>query len=229
MEVSGAVKRADGQLYYELSVSNQGQVPIDGLMIQLNKSFFGLSPMSPAVQLAPSPVPPGGVARGTVPLVVNSAMVSPPGTPPSLSLQIAMKHNASNGQVYYLTDNLQMASLFVEDGSMEKSAFLEQWRSIPDAQEQSATFPNAFVPNGDALVAKLRARNVFFLARRPAGDGSLPGQEAFYFCARLASHHGHVLFELSCREGAPGIKACVRCAAAEVGPLALGCLESLLA
>jgi len=223
MEISGAVKSLNGQVVYELSVSNQGAQPIDGMMIQLNKSFFGLAPTSPAVTLTPSPVPPGGVARGSVPLAINSAMVVPPGTAPSVSLQVAVKHNGSAGQVYYFTDSLSLDALFAADGRLEKNAFLDLWRGIPDSQEQS-TRVQAVIPTGDALIAKLEARSVFFLARRPADNG----MEAFYFCGKLISHHGYVLLELSLREGVPGIKVCVRSQASEVSPLALQCMEKLL-
>jgi len=50
LQISGRVERKDGQVVYHVVLENGTQTPLDGFMMQLNKSTFGLA-------AAPGPLP----------------------------------------------------------------------------------------------------------------------------------------------------------------------------
>ena len=84
LEVSTAITRAPGGGYlYTLRFTNQAGVPLDGIMIQLNKNALGLVPSAP---LSASAVGPGQSVVATCPLTQGPPQ---PQNPPSL-LQVAV-------------------------------------------------------------------------------------------------------------------------------------------
>lgn len=65
-------------------------------------------------------VQPGGSVSTLLPMVLFQNVA--PG-PPNSVLQVAVKNNQQ--PVWYFTDKIPLQALFVEDGQMERSTFLE--------------------------------------------------------------------------------------------------------
>ncbi|KAG7022848.1 Beta-adaptin-like protein B, partial [Cucurbita argyrosperma subsp. argyrosperma] len=70
--------------------------------------------------------------------------------PPSSLLQVAVKNNQH--PVWYFNDKISMHIFFAEDGTMERTNFLETWRSLPDSNEVSRDFSTILINNVDAIV-----------------------------------------------------------------------------
>lgn len=66
--------------------------------------------------------------------------------------------------VLYWEDNIPMAALLAEDGSIDGQTFLSTWRTLP--QELVRRLPLT-ITDIDAAKAKLQAVNLFVLAHRP--------------------------------------------------------------
>eukprot|EP00494_Astrolonche_serrata_P002597 UN02603 len=83
--------------------------------------------------------------------MVFSQNVSP-GAPNSL-LQVAVKNNQQ--PVWYFSDKGSLHVFFGEDGKMERTSFLEAWKSLPDDNEYSKEYPNSVISSIDATVEHL--------------------------------------------------------------------------
>jgi len=210
----------------ELSNVSAGQ-DISSFAIQLNKNAFGLSPVSQQITYAP-PISVGSSGTATVELTTTPNMMAPvaSGQPASPQVQVAIK-NMHTGNVFYFAANLNFEALFVEDGSMEKSAFIESWKSIDDRNELYGTVSD--LPrdacNIDAVQRKFAAYNIFFIARRPVPNAE--GQEVVYFCMRTANNM-EFFAELTFKQGVNACKVCLKTESSAYGLMAKQALESLL-
>ena len=201
--------------------------PLSNLAIQLNKNAFGLSPDNQQIVCNP-PVGVGGVGRTTVELDVTPNMLAPiaPGQPASSQVQVAIK-NMSTGGVFYFAVNFSLEAFFSAEGALDRSAFIEAWKSIDDTKELFGTVSDlpASSTGIDQVQVKFRAYNVFFIARRPVPNAE--GQEVVYFSMRTLTGMDF-LAELTFKQGVNACKVCVKTENAAYGLLAKMALERML-
>ncbi|XP_020230079.1 beta-adaptin-like protein C [Cajanus cajan] len=214
LQISAQLTRQDGQIFYSLLFENNTQVPLDGFMIQFNKNTFGLAAAGP---LQVPQVQPGTSARTLLPMVMFQNMSQ---GPPSSLLQVAVKN--SQQPVWYFNDKISVHVFFTEDGRMERSSFLETWRSLPDSNEVSKDFPAILIGSADATLERLAASNTFFIAKRKNAN-----QDVFYFSAKLPRGIP-LLIELTTVIGNPGVKCAIKTPSPEMSPLFFEAIETLL-
>jgi AP-1 complex subunit beta-1 len=200
---------------------------ISDLAIQLNKNAFGLSPASQQIVCNP-PVPPGGVGLAYCELVTTPNMLAPvqPGQPASPQIQVAIK-NMHLGSVFYFAVALNLECLFSPDGAMERSAFIESWKSIDDRNELYSTVSDLPRDSTDIefVQQKFQAHNIFFIARRPVPNAE--GQEVVYFSMRTVTGM-EFLTELTFKQGVNACKVCLKTENPSYGLLAKASIERLL-
>eukprot|EP00775_Hariotina_reticulata_P007152 gene7152-7367_t len=192
LTVHGKLARAGGQVVYQISISNATAGVVDGFMLQVNSNAFGLAPADQVV--AVGSLPSGGSGIAQVAMTCNSAKQASAGG--SSRLQVALKTNQLG--VFYWDDNIPMASLLEDDGTIDGQTFLTTWRSLP--QEVVQKLPLA-IHNIEAAKSQLQAVNLFVLAHRPVPG---TGQDALYVTGRVF-HTAQVLLELRLLRGVPGI------------------------
>ncbi|KAM3292603.1 hypothetical protein ACQJBY_036372 [Aegilops geniculata] len=214
LQISAQLVRRDGQIYYDISFENGTHGVLDGFMIQFNKNTFGLAAGGP---LQVPPLQPGSSAR-TLLAMVFSQNVSP-GAPNSL-LQVAVKNNQQ--PVWYFSDKGSLHVFFGEDGKMERTSFLEAWKSLPDDNEFSKEYPNSVISSIDATVEHLAASNVFFIAKRKNAN-----MDVLYLSAKVPRGIPF-LIELTAAVGVPGAKCAVKTPNREFVPLFFEAMESLI-
>mmetsp|Transcript_6931 Transcript_6931/g.11471 ORF Transcript_6931/g.11471 Transcript_6931/m.11471 type:complete len:417 (+) Transcript_6931:68-1318(+) len=197
------------------------------LAIQLNKNSFGLSPANQQIVCNPE-IGPGSNGRNTIELVVTPNMLAPipAGQPGSPQVQVAIK-NMGTGNVFYFAANFAFEALFSPDGALDRSAFIEAWKSIDDTKELYGTVSDlpASSTDIDAVQAKFKAYNVFFIARRPVPNAE--GQEVVYFSMRTVSGMDF-LAELTFKQGVNACKVCLKTENAGYGAFAKTALEKML-
>ncbi|KAL7595674.1 beta-adaptin-like protein B [Lactuca sativa] len=214
LEISGQLVRKDGQIFYSLMFENKSEVALDGFMIQLNKNTFGIAAGGP---LQVPQVQPGTCEMTVLPMVLFQNIA--PGPPNSL-LQVAVKNNQQ--PVWYFSDKVSLLVLFTEDGRMERGAFLETWKSLPDSNEVSKEMEGIVISNVDGIVEQLSVWNMFFIAKRKNGN-----QDVLYLSAKIPRGIPF-LIEITAVIGVPGIKCAVKTPNPEMAPLFFDALESLL-
>ena len=193
MEISGSLARKNGQVVDDLTFTNKGSMPLSGVMIQFNKNSFGLA-AGAALQV--QPLGPGQSGSTSL-LMSTQGATSPP--PTNAVLQVAIKNNVG---VFYFQDKIPLQAMFTEE-PMERNAFLQTWKSLPDTNEIVKQLDVPPVMNIDALIEKLKGHNVFFLARR-----QLNNQEGIYCSAKVPQ--AQLLLELTMSVGVPGVKCCLK-------------------
>ncbi|KAG8063343.1 hypothetical protein GUJ93_ZPchr0003g18524 [Zizania palustris] len=214
LQISAQLVRRDGQIFYDVSFENGTQAMLDGFMIQFNKNTFGLAAGGP---LQVPPLQPGASARTLLPMVVFQNIS--PGAPNSV-LQIAVKNNQQ--PVWYFNDRSHLHVFFGEDGKMERTSFLEAWKSLPDDNEFSKEFPSSVISSVDATIEHLAAANVFFIAKRKNAN-----KDVLYMSAKIPRGIPF-LIELTATVGVPGVKCAVKTPNKEMVALFFEAMESLL-
>mmetsp|Transcript_27540 Transcript_27540/g.42339 ORF Transcript_27540/g.42339 Transcript_27540/m.42339 type:complete len:893 (-) Transcript_27540:63-2741(-) len=228
VDIYAGFRQVNGSIQMELEFQNVTcQVPLSSLAIQLNKNAFGLSPASQQILCTPA-VGEGQTGRKSVELVVTPSMLSqiPAGSPASPQVQVAIK-NMSTSNVFYFAANFTFEALFAADGALDRSAFIDAWKSIDDRKELYGTvadLPAASV-DIDQVQSKFKANNVFFIARRPVPNAE--GQEVVYFSMRTVTGMDF-LAELTFKQGVNACKVCLKTESAAYGVLAKLALENLL-
>jgi AP-1 complex subunit beta-1 len=212
----------------EMEVNNiSAPNEIASLAIQLNKNSFGLSPASQQIVCNP-PIPPGGSGLTFCELVTTPNMLAavPSGQPASPQIQVAIK-NMATGSVFYFAANFNLEALFSPDGAMERSVFIESWKSIDDRNELYGTVSD--LPRDstdiDFIQQKFLAHNIFFIARRPVPNAE--GQEVVYFSMRTLTGL-EFLAELTFKQGVNACKVCLKTENSSYGLLAKAAIERLL-
>ena len=228
LDVFAGFRQVNNTINMELDFYNVScPTTVGSLAIQLNKNAFGLSPVSQQILLNP-PISQGAHGRFSVELVVTPAMLAPTpaGQPSSSQLQVAIK-NMATGNVFYFAANFDFEVLFSPDGALERSAFIDAWKSIDDRTELFGTVSD--LPPGsadiDKVTAKFKDYNVFFIARRPVPNAE--GQEVVYFSMRTVTGM-EFLAELTFKQGVNACKICLKTEAVSHGVLAKNALENLL-
>ncbi|OVA05836.1 Clathrin/coatomer adaptor [Macleaya cordata] len=215
LQISAQLTRRDGQVFYSMLFENNSQVPLDGFMIQFNKNTLGLAAASP-LQVVPQ-LQPGTSASVLLPMVLFQNIS--PGPPNSL-LQVAVKN--SQQPVWYFNDKISFIVLFSEDGRMERTTFLETWKSLPDSNEVTKELPGIVVNSVEATLDRLAASNMFFIAKRRHAN-----QEVLYLSAKIPRGIPF-LIELTAVIGIPGVKCAIKTPSPEMAPLFFEALEVLL-
>ncbi|XP_051129368.1 beta-adaptin-like protein C [Andrographis paniculata] len=213
LQISAQLVSKDGQVFYSMLFENNSQVPLDGFMIQFNKNTFGLAAGGP---LQVPQLQPGASASTLLPMVLFQNMS--PG-PPSSLLQVAVKNNQQ--PVWYFSDKIPLQVLFTGDGRMERSSFLETWKSLPDSNEVSKEFPAIVLNSIDATIERLGSSNVFFIAKRKHSN-----QDVLYLSAKIPQAIP-ILIEITAAIGAPGLKCAIKTPNPEIAPLFFEAIETL--
>jgi len=228
IDMYAGFRQLNGTIRMEMQLNNvSSPADIQGLAIQLNKNAFGLSPTSQQILCDP-PITVGSSGSATVELVVTPNMLAPQSgkEPVSSQVQIAIK-NMQTGTVFYFAVEVNIEALFGQDGTMERSAFIESWKSIDDRNEVYGTVSN--VPpenlNIDTVINKFKANNVFFIARRPVPNAE--GQEVVYFFMRTVTQM-EFFAELTFKEGVAACKICLKTDNSQYALLAKSAIENLL-
>ncbi|KAF7053865.1 hypothetical protein CFC21_061678 [Triticum aestivum] len=122
----------------------------------------------------------------------------------------------------YIFDKGLLHVFFGEDGKMERTSFLEAWKSLPDDNEFSKEYPNSVISSIDATVEHLAASNVFFIAKRKNAN-----MDVLYLSAKVPRGIPF-LIELTAAVGVPGAKCAVKTPNREFVPLFFEAMESLI-
>ena len=228
VNIMAGFRQLQNTIKLELTFENIGSaIPVSSLAIQLNKNALGLSPVKQQIVLNP-PVAQGSSGSATVDLAVTPAMLAPvpDGQPASPQIQVAIKNMAS-GAVFYFAAMFALEAMFGADGALERTAFIEQWKSIEDRKELFGTLSDLPPVSIDIeqVIAKFAANNVFFIARRPVPNAE--GQEVVYFSMKTVTGM-EFLCELTFKAGVNAAKVCVKTQNVSYGPLAKAAIESLL-
>jgi len=228
IDIFAGFRQVKRKIRLEMELRNVScSADITTLAIQLNKNAFGLSPASQQIMCSP-PVSQGSSGRVFVELVITQTMLAPVPTeqPASPQIQVAVK-NMGTGGVFYFAVNLNFEALFSPDGAMERSAFIESWKSIDDRSEVNGTVSD-LPPGGadiESVEKKFKASNVFFIARRPVPNAE--GQEVVYFSMKTVNGM-EFLAELTFKQGVNACKVCLKTEQTSYGLLAKQALETLL-
>lgn len=214
LQISAQVIRRDGQIFYSMLFENNSPSVLDGFMIQFNKNTFGLAASGP---LQVPPLQPGASARTLLPMVLFQNVA--PGALNSI-LQVAVKNNQQ--PVWYFNDKLPLHALFTEDGRMERATFLETWKSLPDSNEVLRDLPGVVINSVEAILDKLAAYNMFFIAKRKNAN-----QEVLYLSAKIPRGIPF-LIELTAAMGVPGVKCAIKTPSPEMAALFFEAIETLL-
>ncbi|WIA30567.1 hypothetical protein OEZ86_000650 [Tetradesmus obliquus] len=192
LTVYGQLKRAGGRVVYQLHVNNGSATSVDGLMLQVNNNSFGLAPADQNV--AVGTLAPGARGSAAVPMAYNPAKLAQ--GPANMKLQVAMRSNQLG--VFYWDDNIPLAPLLEEGGTIDGQAFLAAWRGLP---QEAAQKLDVTIADVEAAKARLGAVNLFVLAHRPVPG---TGQDALYVTGRVFGST-QVLLELRLMRGTPGV------------------------
>mmetsp|Transcript_27941 Transcript_27941/g.65699 ORF Transcript_27941/g.65699 Transcript_27941/m.65699 type:complete len:900 (+) Transcript_27941:220-2919(+) len=229
IEIFAGFRQKNGTICMEMRMNNvNSPSDIKALAIQLNKNAFGLSPSKQQIVCDP-PISVGASGNATVELVVTPNMVAPvPASGQSVSpqVQIAIK-NMQTGSVFYFAVNFNFEALFSPDGTIERSVFIDSWKSIDDRNELYGTVGD-LPPTSmdiDAVINVFKANNVFFIARRPVPNAE--GQEVVYFFMRTVTQQ-EFLAELTFKKGVTACKICLKTESASYGVLAKEAIEYIL-
>jgi len=228
IEIHAGFRQVNGTIRMEMQLKNlSSPADIKALAIQLNKNAFGLSPATQQITCDP-PISVGQSGNAMVELVVTPNMVAPPaaGQPASPQVQIAIK-NMETGTVFYFAINFNLEALFSPEGTIERSVFIESWKSIDDRNELYGTvgdLPPASM-DIDTVINLFKANNIVFIARRPVPNAE--GQEVIYFFMRTVTQI-EFLAELTFKQGVTACKICLKTENISYGLLAKQAIEYLL-
>uniref|UniRef100_A0A1I7TNI4 AP complex subunit beta n=1 Tax=Caenorhabditis tropicalis TaxID=1561998 RepID=A0A1I7TNI4_9PELO len=164
MQVEGTFVRRNGRIYMEMTITNKAMQAISGFALQFNKNSFGLIPVE---QVNPAPILPNQSQNYTVACDTTGAVQV---TTPLTNLQVAIKNDIN---AFYFATTVPLITYFREDGQMEKREFLEEWKSIPEQNEQQFTLQNTHNMNADAICSKLQQNNIHTVARRQVDNQQL--------------------------------------------------------
>ncbi|OQR98441.1 AP-2 complex subunit beta [Achlya hypogyna] len=196
----GAYSRRQGAFHLDLEVENQSSVAVPSLAIQLNKSTFGVVPTQPQVTF-PQPLAPGAHTTASIPMTVSPQFVNAT-VAPNTAVQAALKNMGSNDVIYFTTE-LDVSVLCTEAGLVEKTEFINLWKGIPEANETYFTLPLGPGSSVDSLAVQLKARNIFYVAKR-----AVEGKEIGYFSFKTMTN---VLALLEVTFDGSGVaKACIK-------------------
>lgn len=224
--------RSGRKIRMKMEINNiSSTTAVKALAIQLNKNSFGLSPASQQIVCNP-PIGPGQSGEAYVELITTPSMLAPPpvdGQPANPQVQVAIKNMAS-GNVFYFAANFALEALFSPDaGPMERTPFIESWKSIDDRNELYSTITE--LPRDsctvDSVIEKFAHYSIHFIARRPVPNTTDGSQEVSYFSMKTVTGMDF-LAELTFKKGVDACKLCLKTENAAYGTLAKLALENIL-
>ncbi|KAF0981045.1 hypothetical protein FDP41_012833 [Naegleria fowleri] len=205
LQVYGVINRNPrGNLEFLVTFENLSQQPITGYACKFNTNTFGFVPG----QVQATGIMPGQKTDGVIPIL--------PGTNESDKvsnlLQIALKTDLG---VAYFQDYIPFSALFIENGLVDRDTYLSIFQSIPDETESSTDATNASAGNNGALIARLQAHNVFFVA-----DHQQDNLTNLYFSAKFnyGTEEVIVVIEVVVPNGSNQCKINTRCAETQFIP-----------
>ncbi len=212
LEVSGTFSRRQGQMYMELTFKNTTAQAMDDFAMQFNANSFGLAPEP--LQF-PAPIPPN--------VSVDKSLLLSSGGPvkamnPLNTLQVAVKNNVG---VSFFNCLVTPHILFVENGKIENSSYVETWQSMPPSNEVQ-TNVGISTSNAEMLQAALERGNIFTVNGRTVG-----GQHILYQSLRF-TNDVLVLAELKITPGNPTAQLAVKTQAMDLIPLVQSSYAHLL-
>lgn len=186
LEITGTFTRKAGQVYMEMTLSNNAMQPMGGFAVQFNKNSFGLTPAQPLQ--VPAPLQPNASVDVSLQLNTSGQVQK---MDPLTSLQVAIKNNVD---VFYFSTAVPIHVFCTEDGAMDKRLFLSTWKEIPSQNEIQFNIDNITL-NVEQISQKLQSNNIFTIARR-----HVEGQDMLYQSLKL-SNNIWVLAELKIQPG----------------------------
>lgn len=228
IDVSVGFQQIDNSVFMEIQWNNVSCASsISSLAIQLNKNAYGLSPAHQQILCNPS-IEIGCSGLSRVELIVAPQMFSPIpiNEPPSSQLQVAIK-NMSTSFVFYFATKFDISILFSSDGAVERTEFIEAWKSIDDKKELYGTVSglSGRSIDIDTVSVKFALYNIFFIARRPVPNSK--GQEVAYFSMKTLTNM-IFLCELTFKNGVNACKICIKTENSNYGALVKNSLETIL-
>ena len=230
IEIYAGFVHVNKKVRMQMEIHNiSSQAEVGSLAIQLNKNAFGLNPASQQVICSP-PVSIGREGQTYVDLIPAAQMLAPPPTTPGQpvpsQIQVAIK-NMTTGNVFYFAATMNFEALFCVDGMMDRTTFIELWKSIDNRNELYGTVTD--LPKEsctiDTVTEKFKAYFIYLIARRPVPN--MEGQEVVYFSMRTITNMDF-LAELTFKNGINACKVCIKTEHASYGLLAKTAIESLL-
>ncbi|GAX83225.1 hypothetical protein CEUSTIGMA_g10651.t1 [Chlamydomonas eustigma] len=215
--IQGKILRQGGTVTYALVIINSSASPLDGLMLQTNRSTFGLGPVNVVLQV-PS-IAPSSTATALVPMLYDSTKILPGAA--SSKLEVAMKTNQAG--VLYFADAVPLASLLEESGGIEGQAFLNAWKTLPPETPQRLQLT---VFNIESAKQRLQAANLFVLAHRPVPGTS---QEALYLTGKVGGINVQVLVEVRLTVGVPGMDVSFKSERTDLATMTFEAVAQILA
>jgi len=210
LQIASAMTRNQGRLYLDMLFQNQTQSTLNNFAIKFNKNFFGITPTAAIIRT--DPIPAGGQREIQVPIQLGATDVQAKAD----FLQVALKTDFG---VVYFQDEITAHLLFSEDGALDKSSFLQEWKDLGD-DEESASIP-AGITGTDAIRNRLEQFNVFTVANR-----TVPAKGDILYMALTVSGTV-VLLELTI--GASGVRGVAKSRNADVRKVVLASLAKALA
>lgn len=163
--VAAALVRENGSIVLIFKFSNTSAMPINGLMIQVNKNPFGIAPTGALV--CPD-INPGSTVEAKLPmqpgtpnLLSNTAPTNP------LFLQIAIKNSLD---IFYFNVPFELPAVLLENSTVGKDAFTSVWQRVGEGRQHviSGTMPSAM--NAEDIRKKLEIDNITYVAQRRVDD-----------------------------------------------------------
>lgn len=214
LEIKGTFLRSSGahKPYMKLQLTNYGLTGMSDFAIQFNKNSFGLIPEQGLNVPVLMPNQPFTVQ---LPLGTTGQVMK---MNPLMTLQVAVKNNVG---VFYFKATVPLHILFVEDGEMEKQAFLESWQRIPAQNEQKFTL-NQMSLGADECTEKLRRNNVFTVAKR-----NIDGHDMLFLSLKL-SNQLFVLVEIKIQRENPSYMLSLRSPVLDLYPAVHAAIDAIL-
>jgi len=157
LQVKNQWVRRNGQLMMDLTFENKSKQQLSNMQIKFNKNFLGINP---GISKLPVSLPPGGSADFMLPITTTHQIGD---NAKAGVIQMAVKNDIG---VVYFQDKLSAYMLFEEDGLLEKRAWLEKWKELPDTSEQQITIENRVYKSAEDILERFSASNVFHIATR---------------------------------------------------------------
>lgn len=213
--VYGALQRVGGGNNVQLAVQFQNGTsePLSNFAVQVNKNTFGLKQAAAALTF--SPVPPGAIGSGTVPMTFSDTHVSG-STDNCHRLQVAVKNTVSNAVMFFTVPI--SAAVVNTDARVPKEQFIPAWQSIP-----SETKFVAGAPGGNADVEqRLGAQQMYVVAKRRTKTGEL-----WYYACSFAGGLPNVLVQVMVQDGSAYVS--LKSSDAKLIPIVQTAIEQALA
>ena len=151
MQVRSLFVNQGGAIFQQITIENHSPAPLSGFALQYNKNSFGLVPSSPGAlaSVFPAQLAPGQSHTGLMPCTGSGPMADSKGL-----VQMAIKNNV---KVFYFQDAVDVLNFLSPDGRLERSDFLNQWKSIAAEARTEVQGLSPAAENVDAVCPKLEA------------------------------------------------------------------------